>query len=121
MRSRLIIYLLILSVIGGATSNVFATESKENMYLIQMLNQLNALKPLLYSAKKEQDSHARVKFHYTDYRDADGHVHNGLLEDIHAIQQGIQAKLNKPLSTPRYFESIKGDYIGLHRVNKNVR
>jgi len=118
---RLIVYLLIFSIVCGSTLTVFANESKENIYLIQMLNQLNDLKPLIHSAKSEQDIHARIKFHYTTYRDADDKIHNGLLEDINAIQQGIEAKLNKSLREPRYFEPIKGDYMDYMRVMKNAR
>ena len=63
-----------------------------------MINQLDALKPLIIAANKEQEPNARIKFHYTFYRDFNGITHNGLLEDIHEIKKGIQEKLNQKIN-----------------------
>ncbi len=97
------------------SSQIFATESQEKMYLIQMINQLEALKPLIIAAEKEQPRNLRLQFHYMAYHDASKKLHNGLLEDINEIEKGIQAKLNIPLSEPHRFAAIKGDYIGNER------
>jgi RAQPRD family integrative conjugative element protein len=113
---KLSIMLAVAFSMGLISTNVMASESHEKMYLIQMMNQLDALKPLVVSASKEQDRNARIKFHYTTYRDSNGKIHNGLLEDINELRKGIQEKLTQPISEPRYFQSIKGDYLDMKNV-----
>jgi RAQPRD family integrative conjugative element protein len=96
-----------------------ANDAKEKIYLIQMSNQLNALKPLIIAANKEQENDVRVRFHYMSYRDSNGNVHNGLFEDITEIQHGIQDKLNQSISEPHYFKTIKGDYLDFKNVKSS--
>lgn len=87
-----------------------ASENLEKSYLLQILNQLEATKPLILAASKEQLPHLRVQFHYKAYQDYRGVMHNGLFEDINEIEKGIQDKLSQISSEPHQFESIKGDY-----------
>ncbi len=94
-----------------------ANETREKIYLTQIINQLEAIKPLVVSANQEQERGARIKFRYTSYRDANGVSHNGLLEDINAIEKGIQKKLNHAISEPRHFQAINGDYLNLKEVH----
>lgn len=94
-----------------------ANETREKIYLIQIINQLEAIKPLVISAHQEQETGARIKFRYTSYHDANGVSHNGLLEDINAIEKGIQEKLNHTISEPRYFQTMNGDYLNLKEVH----
>jgi RAQPRD family integrative conjugative element protein len=98
--------------------NVFAVESEERIYLTQIINQLHAIKPLIVSASKEQPKTNRIQFHYTSYRDLNGKKHNGLLDDINEIENGIKEKLEKIPSAPHTFQPIKGDYI--NHVPKNI-
>jgi len=98
---------------------VMANEAREKIYLTQIINQLEAIKPLVISANKEEEKDARVKFHYTSYRDSNQLLHNGLLEDINEIQKGIQEKLNHTINEPRHFQEIKGDYINLKNVKSD--
>lgn len=95
----------------------FANENQERIYLVQILNQLNSIQPFIVAAAKEQPKNARIQFHYTRYSDQEGHLHNGLLEDIQAIQAGIKQKLNLPTIEPRIVTPITGDYLD----NKNNR
>ncbi len=105
--------------IGLLSFNAIASESHERMYLKQMINQLEALKPLVVSASRDQPAYARVKFHYTAYRDTNGIIHNGLLEDITEIQNGIKEKLNQKIDEPRHFQSIKGDYLDIKKIKSH--
>src|SRR5262245_28075917 len=99
--------------LGLMLSNTsLASTEQENRYLIQVLNQLDAMKPLILAAKKEQSEHQRMQFHYTAWRDSHGQLHNGLLEDIQAIKAGIAEKLHAPAIEPRPVEPIQGDYFG---------
>jgi RAQPRD family integrative conjugative element protein len=84
---------------------------KEKMYLTQILNQIDAMQPLIIAAEKSQPSNTRIKFHYIRYRDSHGNLHNGLLEDIQAIKSGITQKLNDTSVEPRIITPIKGDYL----------
>jgi RAQPRD family integrative conjugative element protein len=109
--------LLLLTLISLFSTCAIASETEEKMYLVQMINQLNAMKPLIIAADKEQPKNVRIKFHYTAYHDSNGHAHNGLLEDINAIQKGIQEKMNQTGTEPRHFQIIKGDYMESPHVN----
>lgn len=111
--------ILLLLIIWVFTCNgAFAGEENERIYLIQILNQLHAIKPLIVAAAKEQPKTNRIKFHYTRYRDMNG-IHNGLLDDINAIEMGIKEKLHQLPHSPHFVESIKGDYI--ERANKKIK
>jgi RAQPRD family integrative conjugative element protein len=114
------ITLLIAIVIGLFSLPAIANEAGEKIYLTQIMNQLDAIKPLIIAANNEQEKGTRIKFRYTSYRDSNGMSHNGLLEDINIIQKGIQEKLNQTLSEPRHFQAIKGDYLDLKNVKSNL-
>jgi RAQPRD family integrative conjugative element protein len=92
-------------------TNAVANEENEKIYLIQMLNQLNALKPLIISASNEQQKNSRFQFRYTAFVNSNGKLQNGLLEDINELKKGIQARLNQKEVESQRFEPIKGDYI----------
>jgi RAQPRD family integrative conjugative element protein len=95
-------------------NSVFSSEEKENMYLIQILNQLDTLKPLVIAASKEQPENLREKFHYIAFKDQNGKSHNGLIEDINELIKGIQEKVRREGEEPHVFQAIKGDYINRH-------
>lgn len=106
-----IITLCIATLLSLASISSFAGEREERAYLIQILNQLEAIQPLIIAAKKEQLNNKRVQFHYVKYRDTQDQIHNGLLEDIQAIKKGVEEKLNQIDIEPRAVAPIKGDYI----------
>jgi RAQPRD family integrative conjugative element protein len=110
VKSLLIMALYLCSINTSALAN----EEKEKMYLIQMINQLDALKPLVIAASNEQQENSRQKFNYTAFVNSSGKSQNGLLEDINELKKGIQARLNKTETEPHRFEAIKGDYISNH-------
>lgn len=89
----------------------YGAEEKERIYLTQILNQLDAIKPLILAAQKEQPATNRIKFHYVGYRDYQGKQHSGLLEDINAIYSGIREKLDHAPVEGRIFVPIHGDYL----------
>jgi RAQPRD family integrative conjugative element protein len=110
------IMLVISIIITLFSTQVLANDTRERIYLVQMMNQLDSMKPLLIAASKEQAKNSRVQFHYIAYRDSNGNLHNGLLEDINEIKNGIQDKLNKTEAEPRTFQAIKGDYLNLKNI-----
>ncbi len=94
---------------------VQATEQAERIYLTQLVNQLDAMKPLIIAASKQQPKMDRVLFRYVAYRDANQTWHPGLLDQINHIQQSIQFKLDHALSEPALLPSMQGDYITSHK------
>ncbi len=90
---------------------IYATSQQEKIYLTQILNQLNAIQPLIVAAAKTQEKNTRIQFHYTQYPDAEKQIHNGLLEDIQAIKKGIEEQLNQIAIEPRHIQPIQGDYL----------
>jgi len=89
----------------------YADTEQENVYLTQILNALNAIQPLIIAAEKQQPQNTRIEFHYTKYQDSQGQWHNGLLEDVKAIQTGIKEQLNSVSVEPRTVMPLKGDYL----------
>jgi len=92
--------------------HALASTEKEKIYLVHMINQLDALRPLAIAASKEQEKFQRVQFHYLTYKDSDGYKHSGVLDDIDEIKKGIQIRLASIAIQPREFSQIKGDYVG---------
>lgn len=91
-------------------TNAFADEAQEKVYLTQIINELDAIQPLILAAQTQQAKNTRTQFHYTHYRDSQGQLHNGLLEDVQAIKLGITQALNQLPVEPRVVIPIQGDY-----------
>ena len=109
-------YLLLgLSCFHMATANL----DTEKVYLTQIVNQLDALQPLIMAASEAQPPDQRVTFHYQQYRDNQGRVHNGLLEDVQAVKAGVVEHLNAPAIEPRSIRPLQGDYLNLKPVPTN--
>ena len=108
-------FLLGLSCAHLATANPEA----EKVYLTQIVNQLDALQPLIIAASGAQSPDQRVTFHYQQYCDKQGRVHNGLLEDVQAVKAGVVEHLNAPAIEPRSIKPLQGDYLNLKPVPTN--
>lgn len=112
--------LLLLAVCVFYSLSVFASEENEKLYLVQMINQLNAMKPLITAAANEQPKNARLKFHYHAFHNANGIKQNGLFEDINVIKKALQDRLSHIGTEPRQFKPIQGDYIENKTVKKEL-
>lgn len=112
-------FLLVLFFVSIISLDAQAGEREERIYLIQILNQLHAIKPLVIAASLQQSKTNRIQFHYVAYKDANKKQHNGLLDDLNQIETGIQNKLNHVPSEPSLLSPIKGDYIE-HARNQRV-
>ncbi len=102
-----------------AVSSAFASPEQERSYLVQLLNQLNAMTPLILAAEREQPKNLRIQFHYTAWHDAKGQLHNGLLEDVQAIKAGIRQKLDHTTVEPRALNVIRGDYLDKNNLSQD--
>ncbi len=116
MKIKLVIGVLL--SISLFSINAYASERQERIYLTQIINQLNAIKPLVIAASLQQPKTNRVQFHYSHYLDAHHKKHNGLAEDLSQIEISIQNKLNHIPIEPSVLPPIKGDYI-LHSKSQN--
>ena len=92
------------------TGSSLASQEQERIYLVQLINQLDAMTPMVLAAAREQPKNLRVQFHYTAWRDDKGQLHNGLLEDINDIKAGIRQKLNDATIESRVINPVLGDY-----------
>lgn len=108
----LFISMSIASLAQTSPSSQIASAEQERVYLVQIVNQLNAMIPSIIAAEKLQPRNQRVMFHYSAWRDPAGRVHNGLLEDVQSIKKGIEEKLNTVSVEPRVVQPIRGDYLG---------
>ncbi len=91
-------------------ANSYADESQMNETLVQMVNQLNAMLPLIDKAEKEQSPKSATQFHFESFKDVDGLTHPGLRQDVLAIRQGVMAQINQAPVEPRTVTPIEGDY-----------
>jgi RAQPRD family integrative conjugative element protein len=111
--------LLTVTIQALADTDSPTTTDAEKIYLVQMLNQLNALQSLILAAQKTQMPDKRIQFHYTSYQDSQGVTHHGLLEDVTSIKTGISQYLNQPAIEPRIVRSLQGDYVDTKPVINN--
>lgn len=107
MRKMLVSLFLFLSL---CVTSAYANDAQEKIYLTQILNELDAIQPLILAAQAQQSKNTRTQFHYIHYRDGQGQLHNGLLEDVQAIKSGITQALNQLPMEPRVVAPIQGDY-----------
>lgn len=89
-----------------------ADEAQMKETLVRIINQLESIKPLISRAKNEQPVNPRIKIHFERFIGADGKIHNGLREDIDAIQKALIQVVNQESIEPRNFAPISDDYIG---------
>ncbi len=101
---------LMASLISVITQSASASPEQERVYLLQLLHQIDAMQPTLLAAAKEQSKDARIQFHYTAYRDAEGQLHHGISEDLQLIRSGIEEQLNHSQIEPRSIPPVSGDY-----------
>lgn len=107
------IVLIALFVFGLVATNSARADSEQmKQTLSEIVDQLNAIKPLINQAESEQGEHERYSFHFEDWIDARGAAHAGLKEDIETLQDSLTDAINKNSVDPRRIQPIKNDFIG---------
>ena len=76
-----------------------ASRNAERQALAQLINELDALQPVIEHAQHNADQDARIRFHYDCLR-----------TDVERIRSGIQIHLIQPRQQPRTIPPLKGDY-----------
>jgi RAQPRD family integrative conjugative element protein len=78
---------------------VIADNDAERTALAKIIHELDAIKPLIQTARAQANPDARIQFQY-----------DWLALDIQRIQSGIREHLAAPQTQPRQFPPLKGDY-----------
>jgi RAQPRD family integrative conjugative element protein len=86
-------------VLVFVASEVSADAHSERDALARVVNELDALKPLIDAAEAEANSDARVRFRY-----------DWLRADLRQVESGIQDHVDAPRVEPRAFPPLRGDY-----------
>lgn len=85
-----------------------ANTQSENIQLARISSTLNAVYPLIDSAKNEAEVNHRTSFDY-----------EALKRDIESIQNGISQKINLRDYQPRMVEPISAYYVNKQNVSLN--
>lgn len=105
---RQFILSLLLCFLSAAS---FADSEKLNETLVRIINQINAIQPLLDEAKKDIDPTARIRLHIEAFEGADGQKHPGLRDDLLSIRNSLIDYINHPVIAPRHIEPLTMDFI----------
>ena len=88
-----------------------ASDSNLNETLVRIINQINAIKPLLDEAQSEIAPNARIRLQIDGFKDAEGHYHAGLRDDLLAIRNGLIEYINQPVMAPRKVKPLALDFV----------
>lgn len=99
---------LVLLIISFTTN---ASDSNLNETLVRIINQINAIKPLLDEAQAEISPNARVQLHIDGFKDREGNYHPGLRDDLLSIRNGLIDYINQPVIAPRKVKPLAGYFV----------
>ena len=105
MKFCLIIFLLFINISGHASNSVL------NETLVRIINQINAITPLLDEAKSELNHQDRIQLHIENFIDSKGLRHAGVRDDLLMIRNGLIDYINKPIIAPTKVKSLKNDFV----------
>lgn len=103
-------FLLMLISITSITSH--ANDEALNQTLVRIINQINAVMPLLDEAKTEIEPNARIALHIDAFEGADGKMRAGLRDDLLSIRNALIDYINKPVIAPKTIKPLALDFIG---------
>lgn len=89
-----------------------ASEEALNQTLVRVINQINAVMPLLDEAQSEIEPNTRIQLHIEPFEGADGKTHAGLRSDLLAIRNALIDYINKPAIEPKTIKPLSLDFIG---------
>ncbi len=102
--------LVILGVL--LTGKAFATTEQMNTTLVRMINQIDAMFPLIDQASLEQDPTARLQFHFDQWKDVNGDQHDGLRQSLLKMREALKNQINQSNLTPKEVSPINNDFVG---------
>ncbi|HBI5657141.1 TPA: hypothetical protein K8C35_002768 [Legionella pneumophila] len=89
-----------------------ASEEALNQTLVRVINQINAVMPLLDEAQSEIEPNTRIQLHIESFEGADSKTHAGLRNDLLAIRNALIDYINKPAIEPKTIKPLSLDFIG---------
>ncbi|WP_028389154.1 hypothetical protein [Legionella fairfieldensis] len=90
----------------------FADNAALNETLVRLINQINAMMPLLDEASEETESNARLVFHIDSFIGPDGKKRAGVRDDLLAIRNSLIEFINQPAVAPKTIKPLALDYVG---------
>jgi len=111
MKKRILFCVLFLSLITAWLPTGFANEAQMNQSIVLLINQIDAMMPVLDQAKAQQPKGARIQFHFDSFVGADGKEQPGLRQDLLTIRRALVAQLNQPKVQPATVKPIAGDFV----------
>ncbi|MFC7782829.1 hypothetical protein ACFQY6_14255 [Legionella taurinensis] len=97
------------------STTCFATHASEealNQTLVRVINQINAIMPLLDEAETEIEPNTRIQLHIESFEGSDGKSHPGLRNDLLVIRNALIDYINKPAIEPKTIKPLALDFIG---------
>lgn len=91
---------------------LMASEAELNRTLVRVINQINAILPLLDEAQAEIEPNARIRLHVDAFEGADGKTHAGVRDDLQQVRNALIAYINKPVLEPRTVKPLAFDFVG---------
>ncbi len=82
-----------------------------NETLVRIINQINAIMPLLDEAQNELNPNARIQLHIESFKDDEGHHHAGVRENLLMIRNGLIDYINQPVIAPRKIKPLNHDFV----------
>ena len=108
MMKRLIFILMICT----ASFTTYASDAALNQTLVRIINQINAVMPLLDEAQGEIEPNTRIQLHIDTFEGSDGKQHAGLRQDLLSIRNALIDYINKPTIEPKTIKPLALDFIG---------
>lgn len=93
-------------------TQTYADQSQMNQTLVQVVEQLQQLKPLIAQAAAEEPVDMQSSVHFTSFTGPYGQTKTGVIDDLNALQSGIEQIINQQQIDPRIYTPISGDYLG---------
>ena len=93
-------------------NTALADNAALNETLVRIINQINAILPLLDEAKDEIDPNTRIMLQIDNFRSADGQKHPGLRDDLLTIRNSLIDYINQPAIAPKTIKPLALDYVG---------
>jgi hypothetical protein len=103
---------ILMLMITLTTLTTHASDEALNQTLVRIINQINAITPLLDEAQEEIEPNARITLHIDAFEGADGKHHAGLRNDLMSIRNALIEYINKPAIAPKTIQPLALDFIG---------
>ncbi|CZI29305.1 TPA: RAQPRD family integrative conjugative element protein [Legionella pneumophila] len=105
MKRLLCLTLMILSL------NSWANNPDLNETLVRIINQINAIMPLLDEAQTQLTPNTRIQLQIEGFEDAQDQHHAGVREDLLNIRNGLIDYINQPIIAPRKITPLEMDFV----------